>query len=83
MEISNRCSESSVRIAMVLSSDFAEKSLPLSILNTEDSSNFSLDVPSVANAGMHRYRVAATAKVYNSRGGLVDSKTSYSGEVYY
>ena len=54
MEISNRCSESSVRIAMVLSSDFAEKSLPLSILNTEDSSNFSLDVPSVANAGMHK-----------------------------
>lgn len=34
-------------------------------------------------ASKYNYRVAATAKVYNSRGGLVDSKTSYSGEVYY
>ena len=29
------------------------------------------------------YRVAVTAKVYNSSGSLVESKTSYSGEVYY
>ena len=29
------------------------------------------------------YRVAVTAKVYNSSGRLVESKTSYSGEVYY
>lgn len=31
----------------------------------------------------YSYRVAATAKVYNSSGSLVESKTSYSGEVYY
>ena len=31
----------------------------------------------------YNYRVAATAKVYNSSGSLVESKTSYSGEVYY
>lgn len=29
------------------------------------------------------YRVAVTAKVYNSSGSLVESETSYSGEVYY
>ena len=34
-------------------------------------------------ASKYNYRVSATAKVYNSRGGLVESKTSYSGEVYY
>ena len=31
----------------------------------------------------YSYRVADTAKVYNSSGRLVESKTSYSGEVYY
>lgn len=34
-------------------------------------------------ANKYNYRVAATAKVYNSSGSLVESKTSYSGEVYY
>lgn len=29
------------------------------------------------------YRVAVTAKVYNSSGSLVESKTSYSNEIYY
>ena len=34
-------------------------------------------------ASKYNYRVAATAKVYNSRGSLVESKTSYSNEIYY
>lgn len=34
-------------------------------------------------ANKYNYRVVVTAKVYNSSGSLVESKPSYSGEVYY
>ena len=53
MEISIRCRSSLVKIATILSSLSAEKSLPLSISIIKGVSNSSLDILSEANAGMH------------------------------
>ena len=54
MDISIKCRSSLVRIATVLSSDAAEKSLPLSISITKGSSNGSSVSKLIANAGIHR-----------------------------
>lgn len=54
MEISIRCRSSLVKIATILSSLSAEKSLPLSISIIKGVSNSSLDILSEANAGMHK-----------------------------
>lgn len=57
MEISIRCRSSLVKIATILSSLSAEKSLPLSISIIKGVSNSSLDILSEANAGMHMSRI--------------------------